>query len=118
MHFIYYNIFTFFPESLPQDKKDTLVLTLPQAEKNFLEKNLELIALEFDINKACVQQAKYRDNPALDNDQNIYGGQFLGDNSIRLIGRLSLIKKLTCQISIHAGYTPVVKHYSFYCLYN
>ncbi|MBS1599215.1 MAG: TolC family protein [Bacteroidetes bacterium] len=57
---------------------DTLVLTLPNAEKIFLEKNLELLAAQFDINinQAYVQQARLWDNPVLNTDQNIYDGKF------------------------------------------
>jgi outer membrane protein, heavy metal efflux system len=57
---------------------DTLKLTLPDAEKIFLQNNLELIAQRYnvDINKALVEQAHYWDNPVLNTDQNIYDGAF------------------------------------------
>lgn len=57
---------------------DTLVLTLPEAEKLFLQKNLALISQQYnvDINKAFVQQARYWDNPVLLTDQNLYDGKF------------------------------------------
>ena len=57
---------------------DTLQITLPAAEKIFLEKNLALISEQFNINinRAYVQQARYWDNPVLNTDQNIYDGKF------------------------------------------
>ena len=57
---------------------DTLVLTLPEAEKLFLQKNLALISQQYnvDINKAFVQQVRYWDNPVLLTDQNLYDGKF------------------------------------------
>ena len=62
---------------------DSLVLTVPEAEKIFLEKNLSLIAQQYnvDINKALVQQARYWDNPVLNTDQNIYDGKFFRHDS-------------------------------------
>jgi len=64
-------------------QNDTLALTLPAAEKIFLEKNLDLIAAQFNvnINQAYVQQAKYWDNPVLNTDQNIYDGKFFRHNA-------------------------------------
>lgn len=61
---------------------DSVQLTLPQAEKIFLQRNLSLLAQQYnvDINKALVQQAKYWDNPTLNTDQNIYDGQFFRHN--------------------------------------
>jgi len=64
-------------------QNDTLALTLPAAEKIFLEKNLDLIAAQFNINinQAYVQQARYWDNPVLNTDQNIYDGKFFRHTS-------------------------------------
>src|SRR5690242_3388866 len=61
-----------------QSPGDTLVLTLPEAEKLFLQKNLALLSQQYniDINKALVQQARYWDNPVLLTDQNLYDGKF------------------------------------------
>ena len=61
---------------------DSLQLTLPQAEQLFLQKNLLLLAQQYntDISKAMVQQAKYWDNPVLNTDQNIYDGKFFRHN--------------------------------------
>src|SRR5438132_10768421 len=61
-----------------QTPNDTLVLTLPEAEKLFLQKNLVLLTQQYniDINKALVQQARYWDNPVLSTDQTLYDGKF------------------------------------------
>lgn len=55
---------------------DTLRISLPEAEKIFLQKNLTLLAAKYNIdaNKALIQQAKLWDNPVLNTDQNIYDG--------------------------------------------
>lgn len=57
---------------------DSLPLTVSKAEEIFLQKNLTLLANQYnvDINKALVQQAKVWDNPVLNTDQNIYDGKF------------------------------------------
>lgn len=57
-----------------QNPTDTLRLSLPDAEKIFMEKNLSLLATKYniDINKALTEQAKLWDNPVLVTDQNIY----------------------------------------------
>src|SRR4249920_3126053 len=62
---------------------DTVTISLQGAEKIFLEKNLALIAQQYnvDISKALVQQARYWDNPVLNTDQNIYDGKFFRHNS-------------------------------------
>ena len=56
---------------------DTVKLSLPEAEKIFLQKNLSLLAAKYNIdaNQALVQQAKLWDNPVLSTDQNIYDGK-------------------------------------------
>lgn len=56
-----------------QHKIDNLHLTLPEAEKIFVTRNLSLIAERYniDINKALVQQAKYWQNPQLNVEQNL-----------------------------------------------
>jgi cobalt-zinc-cadmium efflux system outer membrane protein len=57
---------------------DSVRITLPEAEQVFLQKNLSLLAQQYnvDISKALVQQATYWDNPVLNTDQNIYDGKF------------------------------------------
>jgi cobalt-zinc-cadmium efflux system outer membrane protein len=55
---------------------DTLKLTFQQAEKQFIENNLGLLAQKYNIEaqKALIQQAKLWDNPTLNTDQNIWDG--------------------------------------------
>ena len=62
---------------------DSLALRLSEAEQIFLQRNLLLLAQQYntDISKAAVQQAKYWDNPLLNTDQNIYDGKFFRHNS-------------------------------------
>jgi cobalt-zinc-cadmium efflux system outer membrane protein len=58
---------------------DTLQLDLQQTEKIFLEKNLALLAQQYNIDasKALIQQARLWDNPVLNTDQNVYAnGKF------------------------------------------
>ncbi len=58
--------------------QDTLQLTVPQAEALFLQKNLSLLAAQYNINatQALEQQARAWDNPVLLTDQNLYDGKF------------------------------------------
>lgn len=81
--FFFIILLFFFQYSKAQVKKDTLSLSIPAAEKLFLEKNLDLLAQQYniEINKAYVQQAGYWDNPILNTDQNIYDGAFFRHNS-------------------------------------
>lgn len=60
-----------------QTPADTLHLTISKAEEIFLQKNLSLLANQYniDITKALVLQAKVWDNPILNTDQNIYDGK-------------------------------------------
>ena len=73
-------LFVFLPGHVlaQQTSADTLHLTITKAEEIFLQKNLILLANQYnvDINKALVQQAKLWDNPILNTDQNIYDGKF------------------------------------------
>ena len=73
-------IFSFF--SARAQTPDSTKLTLADAERIFLQKNLSLLAEQYniDINKALVEQARYWDNPVLNTDQNIYDGKFFRHN--------------------------------------
>jgi len=53
---------------------DTLRLDIKTAEKQFLEKNLSLLAQHYNVEsgKALILQAKLWDNPVLNTDQNLY----------------------------------------------
>jgi cobalt-zinc-cadmium efflux system outer membrane protein len=55
---------------------DTLKINFQDAEKQFLENNLNLLAQKYNIeaSKALIQQAKLWDNPVLSTDQNIWDG--------------------------------------------
>jgi outer membrane protein, heavy metal efflux system len=57
-----------------QQAADTLSLTLQQAEQQFLQQNLTLLAGHFNVraSEALIEQAGLRDNPVLTTDQNIY----------------------------------------------
>ena len=57
---------------------DTLRLSLPDAEKTFLQNNLQLIAAQYNIDAttALIRQARLWDNPTLLTDQNLYDGKF------------------------------------------
>ncbi len=89
---------------------DTLSLSIPKAEEIFLQKNLALLANQYnvDINKALVEQAKVWDNPVLNTDQNIYDGKWFKHGTVdgfkygqvylqvqQLIRTAGKIKKLT-----------------------
>jgi cobalt-zinc-cadmium efflux system outer membrane protein len=59
---------------------DTLRLDIQQAEKTFLDNNLQLLAQHYNIqsSRALIEQARKWDNPVLNTDQNVYtNGQFL-----------------------------------------
>lgn len=64
-------------------QQDTVNISLDEAEKIFLQNNLEILASRYNIdaNKALIQQAKLWDNPVLNTDQNIYDGKFFQHNS-------------------------------------
>jgi cobalt-zinc-cadmium efflux system outer membrane protein len=55
-------------------QRDTLVMSLQQVEKQFIDSNLLLIASQYnvDANKALIEQAKLWDNPTIATDQNVY----------------------------------------------
>jgi len=55
---------------------DTLRLNFQDAEKQFLQNNLSLLAQKYNVEstRALIEQAKLWDNPVLSTDQNIYDG--------------------------------------------
>jgi outer membrane protein, heavy metal efflux system len=67
-----------------QTFKDTLTLSLPDAEKIFLQKNLALLSQQYtiDIKRALVQQSRLWDNPTLSTDQNMYDGKFFRHTTV------------------------------------
>ena len=54
--------------------QDTMHITLPEAEKQFIEKNLSLLAEKYniDISKAALTQAKLYDNPTFSFNGGLY----------------------------------------------
>ncbi|WP_419698812.1 TolC family protein [Mucilaginibacter sp. NFX135] len=68
-------LFTF-STTRAQSQTDTVKLTFQDAEKQFLENNLSLLAQKYNVeaSKALIQQAKLWDNPVLSTDQNIHTG--------------------------------------------
>ena len=64
----------FFACSAVAQSSDTLRISIQDAEKQFLQKNLLLLAAQYNIdaNKALIEQAKLWDNPVLVTDQNVY----------------------------------------------
>jgi len=63
-----------------QNPADTLRLSLADAEKRFIDSNLQLLAAHYNVDaqKALIQQAKLWDNPVLNTDQVVSAaGQFL-----------------------------------------
>lgn len=53
------------------NQTDTLIISLPQAERIFLDSNLSILAAHYNIDAATAQamQAKYWDNPVFHTDQ-------------------------------------------------
>lgn len=72
LYFLQTNIVSAQPFTLPAS--DTLRLDIKQAERVFLDSNLQLLAKKFNIrsNEALVLQARKWDNPVLSTNQNIY----------------------------------------------
>jgi cobalt-zinc-cadmium efflux system outer membrane protein len=77
---------------------DTLKINFQDAEKQFLENNLGLLAQKYNIeaSKALIQQAKLWDNPVLSTDQNIWDGGskkffYHGNNSGQVFVQLSQV---------------------------
>jgi cobalt-zinc-cadmium efflux system outer membrane protein len=72
---------------------DTIKLTFPDAEKQFLENNFALLAQKYNVesSNALVDQAGLWDNPVLNTDQNIYDGgskKFFYHNESRGLGQV------------------------------
>lgn len=69
------------------EQMDTLRLGVKQAERIFLEKNLQLIAKQYNIeaNKALILQAKLWDNPVLNTDQNVYSNSKFFEHGTDLV---------------------------------
>src|SRR5947209_206946 len=106
-------------------KKDTVSLTIFQAEQLFLQNNLSLIAQKFNISaqKAFELQAKLYPNPYLDLSQSAYNPQTKkwfevgegGEQSAQLSQLIILAHKLNKQVKI-AQTNTLLAEYSFYDL--
>lgn len=59
-------------------KQDTVLVSIKEAEGQFLKNNLSLIAANYsiDIAQAQARQARVWDNPVLNTDQTLYDGRF------------------------------------------
>ena len=66
-----------FTKANAQVNPDTTSLSLPDAEKIFLQNNLYVLAAKYgiDANKSLIRQAILWDNPILTTDQNLYDKQ-------------------------------------------
>ena len=69
--------------AVAQNSADTITVSFKDAEKIFLQNNLSLLAVKYnvDINKALIKQAKLWDNPIFSTDQNIYDGKYFQHNA-------------------------------------
>ncbi len=67
---------TLFTSLTAKAQTDTLKLNFQDAEKQFLQNNLSLVAQKYNVEstKALIDQAKLWDNPTLSTDQNIWDG--------------------------------------------
>jgi cobalt-zinc-cadmium efflux system outer membrane protein len=67
---------TLFSSLTAKAQTDTLKLNFQDAEKQFLQNNLSLVAQKYNVEstKALIDQAKLWDNPTLSTDQNIWDG--------------------------------------------
>ena len=68
--------FTLLTSLTAKAQTDTLKLNFQDAEKQFLQNNLSLVAQKYNVEstKALIDQAKLWDNPTLSTDQNIWDG--------------------------------------------
>ncbi len=72
-------MFFFLSASALFAQRDTLSISLPEAEKRFIDSNFLLLAAHYNVDaqKALIEQAKYWPNPVLNTDQVIAaGGRF------------------------------------------
>lgn len=69
--------------------QDTVHYTISEIEQQFLQKNLVLLAAQYnvDANKALIEQAKVWDNPVLITDQNIYANNKFFEHGKNISGQ-------------------------------
>jgi len=68
---------------------DTVTMSLEQAEQQFLENNLALVAQHYQVEagKALIQQARLWDNPVLNTDQNVYSNNRYFEHGVNASGQ-------------------------------
>jgi outer membrane protein, heavy metal efflux system len=68
---------------------DTLTISLREAEKLFLDNNLDLLAQRYHLEagKALIQQARLWDNPTLNTDQNVYSNKRFAEHGLDANGQ-------------------------------
>ena len=106
-----------------QNSSDTLAVTLPQAEQQFVQKNLSLLAQQYNIDaqKAFIIQAKLYPNPNIYLDQGAYNPQTHkwfsfgqnGEQAAQLQQLIVLARKINKQVKI-AETTALLAEYNFY----
>ena len=75
----------FWPQA---QSRDTVQLTLQQAESVFLQNNMSVLAAQYgvDASQALIKQARLWDNPILLTDQNLYDGRFMSHSKSDVTG--------------------------------
>jgi cobalt-zinc-cadmium efflux system outer membrane protein len=106
-------------------KQDTLHITLPQAEEQFLKNNLLLLAQKYNISasKAFIIQAKLYPNPSFNFEQGAYNPEtkkwfelgFSGEQAAQLQQLILLAGKINKQVKI-AETNALLTEYGFYDL--
>lgn len=103
---------------------DTLKLTLPELEKTFLEKNLQLIAQKYNVDatKALILQAKLYSNPNINVSNVLYNtethqwlptGKVTGEEAAQLTQLIILSRKVNKQVKIAETNYKIAEH-TFY----
>jgi cobalt-zinc-cadmium efflux system outer membrane protein len=104
-----------------QPRQDTLSLTLPVAEKMFLDSNLQLLAQRYNIsaNEALIIQAKLWPNPNFQVGQGLYSGEqkqwFPNETTLGLSQLILLAGKRNKQVKL-AEETAHLSQYQFFDL--
>jgi cobalt-zinc-cadmium efflux system outer membrane protein len=99
---------------------DTLKMTIEEAEKQFLEKNLLLLAEKYNIDasRAMMEQARLWNNPTLSLEQNVYNqhtGEVApmgarGQNIVQIEQLLTVAGKRNKRIKLEQINTEIAEH--------
>ncbi len=67
-------LFLYAVPAMAQNSSDTLVFNIQQAEKRFIDSNLQLLASHYNVDaqQALIKQARLWDNPVLNTDQVVW----------------------------------------------